>query len=166
MVTFPPFQYFTLTIFRVIVITVIRIVLLKSYFASSDMIFDSIASGIASQCLLGITILTACIPSLKPFLDGFESGMLGVNFKPQGGTFNGNNYEMHVSNSSNRSASRSRNIDVKDNTGAYLAAISSQRSRSSPGETGSVDSRKSDAMIIKRTDHWDIRYETSHVPSL
>ena len=129
------------------------------------MIFDSVDSGIASQCLVSMSILTACIPSLKPFLDGFESGMLGVSFKPQGGTFNGNSYEMSSSNGGGRSA-RPRNPDVKDNTGAYLAAISSQRSRNSPGETGSVDSGKSDAMIIKRTDQWDIRYETSHAPSL
>ena len=149
-----------------IVITIIRLVLLKSYFSSSDITFDSVASGVVSQCLLGITILTACVPTLKPFLDGFESGMLGVHFKPHGGTSKSDSYEMNASNSGNKSTLRSRTVDVKDNSGPYLTAITSQRSRGSPGETGSVDSSKSDAMIIKRIDQWDIRYENSQTLSL
>jgi hypothetical protein len=57
------------------------------------MIFNSIASGIASQCLLSVAVTTACVPSLKPFLDGFESGMLGVTIK-QSRNFNSESYEM------------------------------------------------------------------------
>jgi hypothetical protein len=153
----------------VVVLTVIRLVLLNGYFSSSDPIFNSIASGVATQTLLSIAITTACIPALKPLLDAFESGMLGVSFK-QGsvpGTFNGNSYEMN--NSGNKSALRSRNRDGEEGGGGYLAAIGVQRAKNSNhsrDETGSLDSGKSDAMIIKRTDQWDIRYESAKASSL
>ena len=147
-----------------IAIITVRLVLLRTYFLSDDMFFNSIASGIATQCLLCVTIITACIPSVKPFLDGFESGMLAVSLKRPEGKSNLNSYEMNNSNSAYKSALRLRNMDG-DGAG-YLAAISGQRSRASQGKTGSLDSGKSDAMIIKRTDQWDIRYENAHSPSL
>ncbi len=155
----------------VVILTVVRLALLRKYFSSTDPIFNSIASGITTQALLSMAITTACIPALKPFLDGFESGMLGVSLK-QGsalGTFNGNSYEMNKSNSGNKSALRSRTRDGDDGGGGYLAAISGQRTRNgnhSGDETGSLDSGKSDAMIIKRTDQWDIRYESTKASSL
>lgn len=128
------------------------------------MVFNSIASGIASQCLLSIAITTACVPSLKPFLDGFESGMLGVTIK-QSRNANSKSYEMDNSNSGNKSALRSQNKDVGDR-GGYFAAISVQRAMSRHDEDGSLDSGKSDVMIIKRTDQWDIRYESAEASAL
>jgi len=153
----------------VVVLTVIRLILLNGYFSSLDPIFNSIASGVATQTLLSMAITTACIPALKPFLDGFESGMLGVSFR-QGsrpGIFNGSSYEMN--NSCNKSAFRSRNRDGGESESGYLAAVSVRRAKNgnhSRDETESLDSRKSDAMIIKRTDQWDIRYESAKVSSL
>jgi hypothetical protein len=160
---------YPLTTSRVIILTIIRLVLLTGYFSSSDPIFSSTASGIATQTLLGMAIPTACIPALKPFLNGFESGMLGVSLKPGSarGTFNSNSYEMN--NSGNKSAFRLRNRDGEEGKGGYLATISGQRKghgNQSGDETKSLDSGKSDAMIIKRTDQWDIRYESVKASSL
>jgi hypothetical protein len=50
-----------------------------------------------------------------------------------------------------------------------LAAIGGQqakRANQSGDETGSLDLGKNDAMTIKRTDQWDIRYESAKAPSL
>jgi hypothetical protein len=48
---------------------------------SSDATFDAVNYNIVTQCVLSIGITTACIPCLKPFLDGFESGFMGISFK-------------------------------------------------------------------------------------
>ena len=119
------------------------------------MIFNSIASGIASQCLVSAAITTACIPSLKPFLDRFESGRLGVTIK-QSRNFNSKSYEMDNSNSRKKSALRSQSKD--GGRGGYLTTISGQRAASHEYENGLLDSGTSDVMIIKRTDQWDIQY--------
>lgn len=56
---------------------------------SRDATFDAVNYNILTQVVLSISILTACIPCLKPFLDSFDSGMMGVSFKdriPGGGS--------------------------------------------------------------------------------
>jgi hypothetical protein len=146
------------------VITIIRLFLLRSYFSSDDLIYNSIASGIASQCLLGMAITTACIPLLKPFLDGFESGALNVALK-QSSNSNGNSYEMSNSNRGNKPTLRLRPGDGDDGAG-YLTAISGKGARVSRGEAGSMEWGNSDGMIIKRTDQWEIQYESVKVSSL
>jgi hypothetical protein len=127
------------------------------------MIFNSIASGIASQCVLGITIFTACIPLLKPFLDSFESGALNVALKPSS-NFNHNSYEISNSNSGNKSVLRLRPGEGENGAG-YLAAISGKGARVTHDETASLESGNSDAMIIKRTDQWHIQYENANSSS-
>jgi hypothetical protein len=47
----------------------------------SNTTFDAINYNIVTQCVLSVSITTACVPCLKPFLDGFESGFMLVSFK-------------------------------------------------------------------------------------
>ena len=110
-----------------------------------------------------MAITTACIPLLKPFLDGFESGALNVALKRSSNP-NGNSYEMSNSNNSNKAALRLRPGDGEGRAG-YLTAISGKGARYTQDETGSMDSAQSDAMIIKRTDRWDIKYESAKASS-
>ena len=74
---------------------------------SPDTTFDAVNYNIVTQCVLSICITTACIPCLKPFLDGFDSGFMGISFKDRmpGG-----------------SQSHSRNRDYKMNDLAYANA--------------------------------------------
>jgi hypothetical protein len=46
-----------------------------------DATFDAVNYNIVTQCVLSIGITTACVPCLKPFLDGFESGFMAISFK-------------------------------------------------------------------------------------
>ena len=125
------------------------------------MIFNSVVSGIITQCLLGISIISACLPALKIVSDAFDFGMVAMPVKPVSTTYGLNSYEMKASaNGEKRSAVRSLYVNGKDKLKetVYEAAITSHRS-------GSVDSERSDKMIIKRTDQWDISYENCHSQS-
>ena len=71
-------------IFRVlsIVTTVVRLFFIHpATVRSSDATFNAVNYNILTQCVLSICITTACIPCLKPFLDGFDSGFMGISFK-------------------------------------------------------------------------------------
>jgi hypothetical protein len=71
-------------IFRVLSIaaTITRLFFIHPVTAhSSDATFDAVNYNILTQCVLSICITTACIPCLKPFLDGFDSGFMGISFK-------------------------------------------------------------------------------------
>jgi hypothetical protein len=111
-----------------------------------------------------MAVTTACIPLLKPFLDGFESGALNVALKRSSNS-NGNSYEMSNSNGSNKPTLRLRPGEGEDGTG-YLTEISGKGARVTQDETGSLELRNSDAMIIKRTDQWEIQYKSAKVSSL
>ena len=111
-----------------------------------------------------MAITTACIPLLKPFLDGFESGALNVSLK-RSSKSNGNSYEMSNSNRSSKPTLRLRPGEGEDGAG-YLTAISGKGARITRDEAGSLESGNSDVMIIKRTDQWDVRYESAKVSSL
>jgi hypothetical protein len=152
-----------LNLSSVIILTITRLALLKSYFSSSEPIFDFLTSGIITQALLSTSITTACIPALKPFLDGFDSGMLGVGFKGTRAQFGGNSYEMQ-SSGLDKAITISESNNRETNGNGYMAAIAST-SQAADNETGSLESGKSDQMIIKRTDHWTVRYENV-TPSL
>jgi hypothetical protein len=64
--------------------------------------------------------------------------------------------------------SRTRDVDndlelVPEGTTGYIAAVSGHTARRQRRDSHSVslDSGKSDAMIIKRTDHWAVQYDSS-----
>ena len=71
-------------VFRVLVIvgTITRLCYMQPATTNAPNItWLAINYNIATATLLSASIMTACIPCLKPFLDGFDSGMLGVSFK-------------------------------------------------------------------------------------
>ncbi|KAJ5929894.1 hypothetical protein N7454_006844 [Penicillium verhagenii] len=67
-------------VFRVFVIitTIIRLVFMHKASSSTTMTLYSFETIVTTQLVLCISVLTACIPCLKPFLDAFDSGMLNV----------------------------------------------------------------------------------------
>lgn len=59
-----------LTKASVIVATILRLVYLHKAYSSSDFTFSSVNSAIATQCVLCLSVFTACTPCCKPFLNG------------------------------------------------------------------------------------------------
>ena len=164
-VRFPlfPDKSILLTNVRVIAATILRLVCLHTAYSSSDFIFFSVNSAITTQCVLSLSVFTACIPCLKPFLDGFDSGMLGVGLHrrtPAGSK--ANTYELGNFRNTKDSVMHSRIGSGEVKGMGYSAAIvagDSEGSRSRREDSGSVSSTKSDQMIIKRTDQWHVQYE-------
>lgn len=147
----------------VTICSVVRLYFLQSYQDSSDFVFDTTASSIATQILISIAITTACIPSLKPFLDSFESGALNIYMGRSGHDLTTKSYEMsNMKNSSMRSKTGEVVDDVnfrRDGTGHRVAISGQGSSRRRDHDSDSLQSENSVAMIIKRTDQWTVHYD-------
>jgi hypothetical protein len=92
------FLFLRLTNIRVIAAAITRLVFLKRLLISTDPTFDSIAYSISTQYQATFSVIAACIPTLKPFMDRAESGMLNASLKsrPAGGTYGyQSSYIMH-----------------------------------------------------------------------
>jgi hypothetical protein len=63
------------------IITILNLTTLKPYFSSSpaDKPWHAVAPAVYSQIMLNLSIITACIPSLKRFLQDLQSGVMAVN---------------------------------------------------------------------------------------
>ncbi|MCJ1373577.1 hypothetical protein MMC20_004805 [Loxospora ochrophaea] len=161
-------------IFRILVIaaTITRLFYLHSALSSPDVTFSIVNADISTQCVSAISIISACIPCLKPFLDGFDSGMLGISLRRRAnGREYSNNYKMRTFSSAKESALRSRSQEEENKGLGHSAAIvatdlGSRRVNLGAGhETNeSVGSVKSDEMIITRTDHWHVQYDEGATP--
>ncbi|KAF2198696.1 hypothetical protein GQ43DRAFT_343134, partial [Delitschia confertaspora ATCC 74209] len=64
-----------------IIVSILRLVYLPGLF-TSDPTFDSIPYGIATQCHSTLSVIIACTPALKPFIDNVKSGMLDMSLAP------------------------------------------------------------------------------------
>jgi len=161
-------------IFRIFVIipTIVRLPFLHTAYQSSDYNFASVDSVIITQCVMSLSVISACVPCLKPFLDGFDSGMMGVSLRRRkdgrsGGNSYGNTYEM--GNFSTAERSRNRDHDRDDPRGkgmghnTTIMAEDNEQPQSLRREgSGSMSSMQSDEMIIKRTDQWQVQYEPAN----
>ncbi|KAI9843103.1 MAG: hypothetical protein M1838_002859 [Thelocarpon superellum] len=62
----------------VIVTSIVRLAYLSSYLSSSDQTFDNVNFSICTQIDMNLSIVTACLPLLKPFLDKIPSGVMDI----------------------------------------------------------------------------------------
>ncbi|OJI83584.1 hypothetical protein ASPTUDRAFT_120390 [Aspergillus tubingensis CBS 134.48] len=145
----------------VIITTVIRLILMRHSQSSpfTDMNDAAFATTITTECVLCVSIMTACIPCLKPFLDAFDSGMLNVSLhKRIGGGSNSNSYGnayamTSMSKGVKESATRSRYMeDEIEGLGTSAAAFAV----TSPGQPLG---RRESTLVIQRTDQWSVRCE-------
>ncbi|PYH32213.1 uncharacterized protein BO87DRAFT_460861 [Aspergillus neoniger CBS 115656] len=145
----------------VIITTVIRLILMRHSQSSpfTDMNDAAFATTITTECVLCVSIMTACIPCLKPFLDAFDSGMLNVSLhKRIGGGSNSNSYGnayamTSMSKGVKESATRSRYMeDEIEGLGTSAAAFAV----TSPGQPLG---RRDSTLVIQRTDQWSVRCE-------
>ncbi|OOF96812.1 hypothetical protein ASPCADRAFT_129879 [Aspergillus carbonarius ITEM 5010] len=149
---------FCIRIFVVITI-IIRLIYMRHAPPSPDVTNAAFATIITTECVLCVSLMTACIPCLKPFLDAFDSGMLNISLhKRIGGASNSNSYGntyalTSMSKGVKESATRSRFMeDEIEGLGSSAAAFAV----TAPGEP--LNNRNS-KMAIQRTDQWSVRCE-------
>jgi hypothetical protein len=108
---------------RLIAAAIARLVFIRRLYRSSDATYDSLAYSITTQCQTTLSVVVACIPALKPYMDRAQSGFLVVSLEKRaaGGTYGyGNSYHMqsiksngpaskaHTSQNGNNPISRTR----------------------------------------------------------
>lgn len=124
----------------------------------ADMNTAAFATSITTQLTLCLSVMTACIPCLKPFLDAFDSGMLNVSLHERiDGSYsnsysNSNAYAlMSITRGTKESRIRSQYVeDEVEGLGTSASAFAV-----SPPVRPAVGS----AMSIQRTDQWSVRHE-------
>ncbi|KAJ5776770.1 hypothetical protein N7520_000016 [Penicillium odoratum] len=137
-----------------------RLVFMRHAPNSTDMTQSAFETRITTQCVLCVTLITACIPCLKPFLDAFDSGMLGVGLRKRndGSQLDsyGNSYALgSMSRGAKEARTRSRYLgDEVEGLGTSAAAFAV----TSPGKPQNLEKIGS-SMGIQRTDQWSVRCE-------
>ncbi|PYI07736.1 hypothetical protein BO78DRAFT_442615 [Aspergillus sclerotiicarbonarius CBS 121057] len=148
---------FFIRIFVVITI-IIRLIFMRHAPPSPDVTDAAFGTIISTECVLGVSLMTACIPCLKPFLDAFDSGMLNISLhKRLGGGSNsnsyGNSYALTSMKGAKDTTTRSRFMeDEVEGLGTSAAAFAV----TAPGQP--LNERNS-GMAIQRTDQWSVRME-------
>ena len=148
---------------------IIRLVFLRNALKASDRAFELVASTIITECQVCISIVTACIPVAKPFLDAFASGMLGTSFQqriPRNAQTD--SYQMqHIRShrhtqhlrlteaSSGDTRSPMSDFNSAKVTKPQVTGILGKR----PARRRSNSSAQSDRMITRRTDQWLIQVQ-------
>lgn len=107
-----------------------RLVFLGRLNVSVDPTFDSIPYSISTQCQATFSVIAACIPTLKPFMDRAESGMLNVSLKarPAGGTYG--NQSGYIMNQISKGSGKFSNSNSK---APDFGSRGSQHGKSYPG---------------------------------
>lgn len=147
-------------VFRIFVIitTIARLVFMKRADSLADMTSAAFAASITTQLNLCVSVMTACIPCLKPFLDAFDSGMLNVSLhKRLGGGYSNsyqNSYAM-VSITRGTKESRTRSQYMEDEVEELGTSASAFAVTPPVRPANGVGS----AMSIQRTDQWSVRCE-------
>ncbi|KAJ5538223.1 hypothetical protein N7494_007702 [Penicillium frequentans] len=143
-----------------IIATIVRLVFLHSAPDSTDMTYSAFETRITTQCVLCVSLITACIPCLKPFLDAFDSGMLGVGLrKRKGGSHSdsyGNSYALaSMSRGAKEATTRSRYMEDEVEGLGTSAAAFAVTSPAKPQQLGET----SHSTGIQRTDQWSVKCE-------
>ncbi|KAL8695664.1 MAG: hypothetical protein Q9224_003251 [Gallowayella concinna] len=126
---------------------------------TSDMTFKTWPTVLSAQMVQSLSIITACIPSLKPFLESLESGMLrsdDLRRRGIGGVYGYGSHNLtHLSTS--RSNGKKEKVNLASNPSAgkqyklpgNISTVVSVNRNEDPERDS--DSQKSSARIIKYT---------------
>ena len=79
-----------------IVASTLRLVYLPQGFRAPDPFFHALPAAVATQSHSTLSVIVACIPALKPFVDNAKSGMLNMTLAShmQGTTYSATSYNM------------------------------------------------------------------------
>lgn len=165
----------------VVLAVALQIYYSKDALSSSDPTFDLWKSTLVMQVVQSLSILTACIPILKPFLDSLESGQLRADDLRRKQKMGGSNsdraaYYGYRSGSAHNSRAR-RSSRPLDSVDAITSAISN-RSRvyelidvskskgtaataaHDQGASWDGQSRTSQRGLIQQTITWEVEVES------
>lgn len=173
---------------RLIGAAIARLVLIKKLTDSSDPTYDSLAYSIVTQIQTTLSVVVACIPAYKPYMDRAQSGFLNVSLEPRGaaGTYGyGNSFHMqtvksngggkfskvskngghsstsNTSDENNKYASKSKGGNrqpFRPDLANHSAVISSGKQDRDDARS-SEDGAGSEKYIIQKTQAWNISYE-------
>ncbi|KAJ5625826.1 hypothetical protein N7510_002135 [Penicillium lagena] len=135
---------------------------MKRASSSADIGLYSFEATILTQLNLCVSLMTACIPCLKPFLDAFDSGMLKVSMLKRATGNNSNSYgNSYALGSMGRgvkeSVTRSRYLEDEQVLGTAAAAFAV----TAPGRP-----LENNSLRIHRTDEWTVQSENGKTPSV
>lgn len=114
---------------RLIIVSTLRLVFLHRAI-TADLSFDGIPYGIATQCHSTLSVIVACSPALKPFMDNVRTGMLSASLAKHtpGTTFGKDSYNMKVfTKTSGQRSTGSRSRSRSEHAGAVEEHTSSAR---------------------------------------
>lgn len=126
----------------------------------ADMNTAAFATSITTQLTLCLSVMTACIPCLKPFLDAFDSGMLNVSLHERvdgsySNSYSHSNAYALVSMTRGTKESRTRSQYLEDEVEGLGTSASAFAVTAPVRPAIAVGS----AMCIQRTDQWSVRRE-------
>lgn len=174
-----------------VIATIVRLVFLPVSTQSQNFTFEDINATITTQIVLCVSIVTACIPSLKPLLEAFNSGQMVINVKNgangyYGSGSNPRSNQQYVMDKVSTTHSMTHSATRSQRGPAELVADESHSSRGrrpdkqaknyhSHGnsiaasqdlhgdDSASIASQQSETMIIKKDVAWTVRYEDGTV---
>lgn len=126
----------------------------------ADMNTAAFATSITTQLTLCVSVMTACIPCLKLFLDAFDSGMLNVSLHERIGGGYSNSYSnsnpyalVNITRGTKEFRTLSQYVeDEVERLGASASVFAFTPPVRPANAVGS-------AMSIQRTDQWSVRRE-------
>jgi hypothetical protein len=86
----------------VVICTAVRLSTLPKYFGTSDQSWAAVSPQTWIQVIQCLSIITTCIPCLKPFLESLESGFMDISMKGIVGPTYGGEYSHQSARSGNR----------------------------------------------------------------
>ena len=137
--------------FALIAASIVRIFYLVDYIPSHNFTFRTINTEILNQVVVSVSITTACIPCLKPFLDVTESGQMAINLR----------------NKTHNNAGSSQNSYAMGSLAYANGRPPTQKkgtrsNKDLPHRADSVSSTaESDKMIINKKMEYVVRYEST-----
>ncbi|KAL8959111.1 MAG: hypothetical protein Q9193_003968 [Seirophora villosa] len=127
---------------------------------TADAAFDTWPVVLSAQVVQSLSIITACIPCLKPFLESLESGMMRVDLRARSNGHYG--YGSHnLTNLSSKSNGKKEKSALSSNLShhkhfRHLPDVSTVISANHDERERDSDSQKSSARIIKYTRTWEV----------
>ncbi|KAL9118548.1 MAG: hypothetical protein Q9187_004904 [Circinaria calcarea] len=147
--------------------------------SSNDPTFTIWPMVICAQLVQSLSIVTACIPYLKPFLQSLESGMIrsddlrrrGMNGTPQYGTAHSQRSVDHTQSKSSSKPARilqEKSLELNQISRGYVPPFKGQNSTTvttagKDGHEWDADSQTSQSKIIKQTTTWQVDTESQVV---
>ncbi|KAL8900183.1 MAG: hypothetical protein Q9207_005819 [Kuettlingeria erythrocarpa] len=130
--------------------------------ATSDTTFETWPVVLSAEVVQSLSIITACVPCLKPFLDSLESGMIRVDDlrrRGMGGVYGSGSHKLNnlpLKPSGKKEESQPSSNPSNSKHFQHLPDVSTVVSANNEDQARDSDSQKSSARFIKYTRTWSV----------